>query len=169
MGQMKARREPCRPVSRVLYPPKADGDHLSSLPNDRRATELPRWAGRCYHRGRAANPGTGRAPIVPLFGLAPGGVWPSLRHRRRPDALTVRFHPCPPLADGMFLCHFPSSAAAPTYRCATAEAWVLPSTLPGGARTFLPDHPDKSEAPRRSPGLPGSPPHSSTGPYGGQD
>ena len=57
-----------------------------------------RGAGRCCHRGRAANPGTGRAPIAPLFGLAPGGVWPSLRHRRRPDALTVRFHPYPPIS-----------------------------------------------------------------------
>ena len=37
--------------------------------------------------------GRGRTPIVPLFGLAPGGVWPSLCHHRRPDALTVRFHP----------------------------------------------------------------------------
>ena len=55
-------------------------------------------AERRYRRSRAANPGTGRAPIVPLFGLAPGGVWPSLRHRRRPDALTVRFHPYPSTA-----------------------------------------------------------------------
>ena len=67
---------------------------------------------RCCHRGQAANPGTGRTPMVPLFGLAPGGVWPSLRHRKRPDALTVRFHPYPPEADGMFLCHFPSPITA---------------------------------------------------------
>ena len=51
-------------------------------------------AGRRCRQGRAANPGTGRTPLVPLFGLAPGGVWPSLRRRRRPDALTVRFQPC---------------------------------------------------------------------------
>ena len=87
-------RGPSRPISRVLYPPQADGDHLSSPPNTLgESVGSPPEAGRCCHRGPAANPGTDRAPIVPLFGLAPGGVWPSLRHRRRPDALTVRFHP----------------------------------------------------------------------------
>ena len=84
-------------VSLSLYRNK-NGDHLSSLLSGPKAAGFPRWAGRCCHRGRAANPGTGRAPTVPLFGLAPGGVWPSLRHRRRPDALTVRFHPYPPIA-----------------------------------------------------------------------
>ena len=34
----------------------------------------------------------------------------------------------------MFLCHFPSPA-----RLRRAEAWALPSTLSGGARTFLPE------------------------------
>ncbi len=33
----------------------------------------------------------------------------------------------------MFLCHFPSPWLTPL------RAWVLPSALPGGARTFLPD------------------------------
>ena len=84
-------------VSLSLYRNK-NGDHLSSLLSGPKAAGFPLQAGRCCHRGRAANPGTGRAPTVPLFGLAPGGVWPSLRHRRRPDALTVRFHPYPPIA-----------------------------------------------------------------------
>ena len=48
---------------------------------------------RC-RRGQAANPGTGRTPIVPLFGLAPGGVWPPVCRHTRPGALTARFHPC---------------------------------------------------------------------------
>ena len=99
------------------------GDHLSSPPPSRGMTETTKGV-RCCHRGRAANPGAGRTPIAPLFGLAPGGVWPPRRRRLRPDALTVRFHPCrqfPPLlgkapvpssvrtGGGMFLCHFPSS------------------------------------------------------------
>jgi hypothetical protein len=45
----------------------------------------------------------------------------------------------------MFLCHFPSSTTDESIE----EAWALPSTLSGGARTFLP--PDYSG--RRSPGL----------------
>ncbi len=69
-----------------------------ACPAAQRPLDSRRRAGRCCHRGRAANPGAGRAPTAPLFGLAPGGVWPSLRHRRRPDALTVRFHPYPPIA-----------------------------------------------------------------------
>jgi len=43
------------------------------------------------------------------------------------------------LAGGMFLCHFPSGR----------PAWVLPSALPGGARTFL----APPEGGERSPGL----------------
>ena len=31
---------------------------------------------QCYHGAPAASPGTGRAPNVPLFGLAPGEVYP---------------------------------------------------------------------------------------------
>ena len=55
----------------------AGGDHLSSPP----AWPGPAVAGRRCRRGRAANPGTSRALIVPLFGLAPGGVWPPVRRR----------------------------------------------------------------------------------------
>ena len=68
----------------------------------------------------------------------------------------------------MFLCHFPSPTAAPTHREPAMEAWELPSTLPGGARTFLPDDPDASGPSRRSPGLLGSLPQSSTGLLEGQ-
>ena len=99
-GKKRRATQTCKPgsVTRGAAPQSggtADGDHLSSPPKATWAIGHPRSAGRCYHRGRAANPGTGRAPIVPLFGLAPGGVWPSLCHHRRPDALTVRFHPYP--------------------------------------------------------------------------
>ena len=97
--------------------------------------------GRRLRRGQAANPGTGRTPIVPLLGLAPGGVWPPLRHRRQPDALTVRFHPCPPGVG-----HRSGPVERTVCFCATfrprpgkipAGAWELPSTLSSGARTFL--------------------------------
>ena len=97
--------------------------------------------GRRLRRGQAANPGTGRTPIVPLLGLAPGGVWPPLRHRRRPDALTVRFHPYPP-----GVVHRSRPVERTVCFCATfrprpgkipAGAWELPSTLSSGARTFL--------------------------------
>ena len=97
--------------------------------------------GRRLRRGQAANPGTGRTPIVPLLGLAPGGVWPPLRHRRQPDALTVRFHPCPPGVG-----HRSGPVERTVCFCATFRprpgkiptgAWELPSTLSSGARTFL--------------------------------
>ena len=97
---------------------------------------------RC-RRGQAANPGTGRTPIVPLFGLAPGGVWPPLRHRRRPDALTVRFHPYPG-NPGRYV-SVPLSVTVngnPVY-----GAWGLPSTLSDGARTFLPSEISKRRPP----------------------
>ena len=38
----------------------------------------PSILARRYRRAPAANPGTGRAPCVPLFGLAPGEVYPPL-------------------------------------------------------------------------------------------
>ena len=153
-----------------------DGDHLSSPPQTVLQKVLqkaygsaqPGRAVRRCRRGQAANPGTSRTPMVPLFGLAPGGVWPSLCHHRRPDALTVRFQPYPRLFGSQL---FRMSEAVlnliPVRRryvsvplsvpCGSretgAEAWALPSTLSGGARTFLPGE----VAPRRGghPVLPG--------------
>ncbi len=80
------------PVSRVLYPDLI-GTVTIYLASRRESS--PDRSGRRCRRGQAANPGTSRALIVPLFGLAPGGVWPPLRHRSRPGALTARFHPYP--------------------------------------------------------------------------
>ena len=80
------------PVSRVLYPERF-GTVTIYLAS--RRMPGPAVAGRRYRRSQAANPGTSRALIVPLFGLAPGGVWPPLRRRSRPGALTARFHPYP--------------------------------------------------------------------------
>ena len=95
--RLRIEGEPCKPVSRVLCP-SSEGRMVTIYLA--RPLALGPWgsranAGQRYRRGQAANPGTSRTPIVPLFGLAPGGVWPPLRHRIRPDALTVRFHPYP--------------------------------------------------------------------------
>lgn len=77
-----------------------------------------------------------------LFGLAPGGVYLAAQSPERRCALTAPLHPYPALLGGF---HF----------CGTIPwgypLWVLPSTLPCGARTFLTyrlsthgtrDHPD---------------------------
>ena len=82
----------CKPISRVLYLERIEMVTIYLAP---RNTSGPAQAGRRCRRGQAANPGTSRALIVPLFGLAPGGVWPPLRRRKRPGALTARFHPYP--------------------------------------------------------------------------
>ena len=93
---------------------------------------------RC-RRGQAANPGTSRALLVPLFGLAPGGVWPRLRRRSRRALLPPDFtltRRCRRPGAGRRYVSVPLSV--PAGRNAAGEAWALPSTLPGGARTFLP-------------------------------
>ena len=87
---------PCKPgsVSRLLG---RDGGHLSSPASVLAEAPASRCEPDCGQRcrwGRAANPGTSRTLMVPLFGLAPGGVWPPVRRRTRPGALTARFHPC---------------------------------------------------------------------------
>ncbi len=57
---------PSKPVSRVLYPDHSQsGDHLSS----------PDVANRVKRPTR----GQARRPFVPLFGLAPDGVYPADR------------------------------------------------------------------------------------------
>jgi hypothetical protein len=105
-----------RPVSRVLSPERG-GDHLSRAPVTRRLK-------RPYPRARAGH------PIALLFGLAPGGVCRAdavtraagelLPHRFTLTALHRRTAVC-------FLWHCPWGR----------PPWVLPSTLPCGARTFL--------------------------------
>ena len=83
-----------------------------------------------------------------LFGLAPGGVWPAGVSPHRWCALTAPFHPCstsPRLRRAVwFLCHFPSGR----------PAWVLPSALPCGVRTFL-DPPSPARADAGEPRTPG--------------
>jgi len=107
--------KPCGPVSRVLYPEKIGTVAIYLAPQ---LSPGPRACvkdgGRRRRRGLAANPGTSRALIVPLFGLAPGGVWPPLRHRSGrallpPDFTLTPMQPCGHRG-GMFLRHFPSPA-----------------------------------------------------------
>ena len=74
----------------------------------------------------------GSKPPVPLFGLAPGGVYPAtdvatsaVRSYRTFSPLPARAEPEPAVS---FLWHFPW----------THIPQALPGTLPDGARTFLP-------------------------------
>ena len=69
-------------------------------------------------------------PMALLFGLAPGGVYPA---GRLPGPLVRSYRTVSPLPlrcrkGGLSLWHYPSRR----------RAWALPSTLPCGARTFLP-------------------------------
>jgi len=66
---------------------------------------------------------------VPLFGLAPGGVYKASPVTRRTGALLPhRFTLTPPEGGAVyFLLHYPS-------RCRDSMLW---STLPCGVRTFL--------------------------------
>ncbi len=103
-------------------------------------------AERRYRRSQAANPGTGRAPMSPYLALLQVGFSRRCVTANGRTLLPSDFTLIPTSRDGMFLCHFPSSIQV---EWTEIEAWELPSTLPRGARTFLP--PDKSR--RRSPGL----------------
>src|SRR5690606_36833182 len=80
-------------------------------------------------------PGSQREAAAFLLGLAPGGVSQETRHHAPSWSLTPRFHPCLYLPKkaigGPFLWHYPSARAD----------WTLSSTLPYGARTFLPRFP----------------------------
>lgn len=84
------------PISRVLYPPNHQfTPRRPGLRPGRPDRRWPSLLSRRCRRDRAVNPGTSRALIVPLFGLAPGGACPPPHHCERPGALTSRFHPYP--------------------------------------------------------------------------
>lgn len=110
-------QQACRPSS---VPPEAEVIINLALPLPEGSSGQPEALGRApltasylaLHRA-----GFGRPPIR----TGAGGLLPH------------HFTLILPRKDGMFLCHFPSPAAC------DAGAWVLPSALPGGARTFLPD------------------------------
>ncbi len=65
-----------------------------------------------------------------LFGLAPGGVYHAVSVTGDAVSSYLAFSPLPDRSPAVcFLWHFPSCR----------QDWVLPSALPCGARTFLPD------------------------------
>ena len=104
---------PRQPVSRVLFPPEADGGHLSR-PAVADGLKRPTrgWSGS---RG---------PPIRPCSGW---GLPGPRCHHRGGELLPRRFTLTPTGRGGMFLWHFPSGHPAPP----------LAGILPGGARTFL--------------------------------
>ena len=71
-------------------------------------------------------------PLAPLFGLAPGGVYPATDVATSAVRSYRTISPLPPALNTgsavYFLWHFPWTHAPQ----------VLPGTLPAGARTFLP-------------------------------
>ena len=88
-------------------------------------------------RGHARAARCGTRPLAPLFGLAPGGVYPAADVATGAVRSYRTISPLPPGLPGRagsagsavsFLWHFPW-ARAPQ---------ALPGTLPCGARTFLP-------------------------------
>ncbi len=119
-----------RPISRVLFRDRSRGAVIplrpplptvfSNLPGNGRALPKEPWAGRAARI------------TVPLFGLAPHGVYRASRRHRRSGALLP--HPftltgATEAAQAVYsLLHFPSRR----------RASPLASILPVGARTFLP-------------------------------
>ena len=63
---------------------------------------------RC-RRSRAANPGTGRAPMSPYLALLQVGFSRRCVTANGRTLLPSDFTLIPTSRDGMFLCHFPSS------------------------------------------------------------
>ena len=105
-----------KPVSRVLC--SFNGVAAIYL-----GCQLPGPSSDSYPRDSAGN------VISLLFSLAPGGVYLAGQSPGLWYALTVPLHPYRKKTSpgGLFLWHFP-------WGC---PHWVLPSTLPYGARTFL--------------------------------
>ena len=120
-------------------------------------------ADRRYRRGQAANPGTGRAPKSPYLALLQVGF-----SRRCVTAVSRTLLPSDftlilPLLEGRYV-SVPLSVPDPGEPA--IGTWELPSTLPRGARTFLPPSISGRTAVTRSawPSIS----NSSIGPIGGQ-
>ena len=136
---MSGRMEGCRrPISRVLYPStkgRAVTIYLAHSPAVK-LVNVRFW--RSDVTVAVEQPTRGRA------GRLSPPIWPcsrwGLAAAASPQTAGRSYRPISPLSlhhwkDGMFLCHFPSpNGALPP----PPEAWELPSTLPRGARTFLP-------------------------------
>ena len=128
----------CRPVSRVLFSSHTGRMvtiYLAQLPAVKPA-EVRFW--RSDVTVAVEQPTRGRA------GHLSPPIWPcsrwGLAAAASPQTAGRSYRPISPLSlhrwkDGMFLCHFPFPISSfRTY----IGTWELPSTLPRGARTFLP-------------------------------
>lgn len=115
----------CKPGS---VPAQAGDDHSSRTPVSGRLARPTRAAVRKQTSRRYAG-------VPPLFGLAPGGVCRAIVVTGDAVRSYRTISPLPPrpgLDLGLavsFLWHFPWGY----------PRWVLPTTLPCGVRTFLPD------------------------------
>ena len=150
--------EPSKPISRVLYPdaeatgmsrvaPNRDGGHLSSPPDSRGGYRVPTQGGTMFPSGSSSQPGDGPDTHSPP--IRPCSRW-GLTVATSPQTTGRSYRPISPLsASGGRYVSVPLSV--PDSRNPVIGAWELPSTLPSGARTFLP--PDKSG--RRPPSLHG--------------
>jgi len=80
----------------------------------------------------------GPGPLsLPYLALLRAGFGRPAVHTTAGGLLPHHFTLAPMNRGGMFLFHFPSGC----------PAWELPSALPGGARTFLPDESGRSPGP----------------------
>ncbi len=124
----------CKPGS-VFFLGRKNGDHLSSLSACNEADGNPLLAERRYRRGRAANPGTGRAPMSPYLALLQVGFSRRCVTADGRTLLPSDFTLILPCLEGRYV-SVPLSV--PDSGDPVIGAWELPSTLPSGARTFLP-------------------------------
>lgn len=138
----------CKPGF-VSFRLRKDGDHLSSPSDGGEASRSPLLAERRCRRSQAANPGTGQAPMSPYLALLQVGFSRRCVTADGRTLLPSDFTLASTSRGGMFLCHFPSPNGTPMESGPSPEAWELPSTMPRGARTFLPH----DESRRRSPSL----------------
>jgi hypothetical protein len=121
---MSGRRGGSRPVSRVL---SRTVIHLGRM-SPYSSSDLPGDT----HGPRAAAP----RPLVPLFGLAPGGVYPATGVA---TGAVRSYRTISPLPPGHRQAGTPGTAVSFLWHFPWARApQALPGTLPDGARTFLP-------------------------------
>ena len=128
---------PHRPISRVLYPfheirRGQDGDHLSSLPiciGTRRWRDGVAAVVQQPTRGRAGRPLSLYSALLQV-GFDRRCVTADGRTLLPSDFTLASTH-----IKAVCFC---ATFRPPERRSAVPEAWALPSTLPRGARTFLP-------------------------------
>ena len=147
----------------VSFLKRKNGDHLSSPSVCGQAGGSPLLAERRCRRGRAANPRTSRAPMSPYLALLQVGFSRRCVTADGRTLLPSDFTLILPSLEGRYV-SVPLSV--PDSGEPVIGAWALPSTLPSGARTFLPPSLTGRTAVTRSASPSDS--HSSIGPIPGQ-